>query len=57
MLNGLMNKRRGIDWIINPTPHCQAHWLVAQNANARPKPAKEIVNPNARTDIEINTKT
>lgn len=26
----------------------QAHWLVAQKANARPKPAKELAYPNAR---------
>jgi len=26
----------------------QAHWLVAQKANTRPKPAKELAYPNAR---------
>jgi len=26
----------------------QAHWLVAQKANTRPKPAKEFAYPNAR---------
>lgn len=26
----------------------QAHWLVAQKADARPKPAKELAYPNAR---------
>jgi len=36
-----------------PTLRSQAHWLVAQNADARPKPAKELANPYARADREI----
>ena len=31
-----------------PTLRSQAHWLVAQKTNARPKPAKELAYPNAR---------
>lgn len=33
-----------------PTLRSQAHWLVTQKADTRPKPAKELANPNARTD-------
>lgn len=29
-------------------PQSQAHWLVTQKSNARPKPAKELAYPNAR---------
>jgi len=29
----------------------QAHWLVAQKANTRPKPAKELAYPNIRTSL------
>ena len=36
-----------------PTLRSQAHWLVAQKADTRPKPAKELANPNARTDRKI----
>ena len=31
----------------------QAHWLVAQKANARPKPAKELAYPNARRSEKV----
>jgi hypothetical protein len=31
----------------------QAHWQVAQKANARPKPAKELANPIARVACGI----
>jgi hypothetical protein len=30
------------------TLRSQAHWLVTQKANPRPKPAKELAYPNAR---------
>lgn len=36
-----------------PTLRSQAHWLVAQKADPRPKPAKELANPNARADSEL----
>ena len=36
-----------------PTLRSQAHWLVAQKADTRPKPAKEHANPNARADRKI----
>ncbi len=32
----------------------QAHWLVAQKANARPKPAKELAYPNPRTERQCS---
>ena len=38
---------------LTPTLRSQAHWLVAQKANTRPKPAKELTNPNARADTKI----
>ena len=33
--------------------HSQAHWLVAQKANTRPKPAKELAYPNARQTVTM----
>lgn len=53
MQNGWTNKQKEIDWIIKPSLHCQAHWLVTQKADTRPKPAKELANPNARADRKI----
>jgi hypothetical protein len=32
----------------------QAHWLVAQKANARPKPAKELAYPIPRTERQCD---
>jgi hypothetical protein len=32
----------------SPTLRSQAHWLVAQKADTRPKPTKELAYPNAR---------
>ena len=31
----------------------QAHWLVAQKADTRPKPAKELAYPNARQTVTM----
>jgi len=41
-------KRNYLKDIYKPTLRSQAHWLVAQKASARPKPAKELAYPNAR---------
>ncbi len=42
-----------------PSLRSQAHWLVAQKANARPKPAKELAYPSAQqteTMLQIDRK-
>ena len=36
------------------TLHSQAHCLVTQKTNTRPKPAKELAYPNARDEIQCS---